>query len=379
MPQSPINQQAKHVNGERNLLLIRNQRALSQHAQDKLVNIGAMESPQKSRYQNDEKFIDESGGVKAKRRSIEQQQDIIREQVKNQKMRQIFRESHLYNAKQASDRDAQSRFSGQARKSLIQQFNNESLSNQIPQTNQNQQGIYYVPCRWSINGWKYVKRDPSQHDYFKNPNRQNFTGFLSPKVKLSPLNKDKINQSFDLRKNQQSLISSDNNNPNMNQTFTQNQVIPFNKSIENLQLEILNQTLKEQQRGQSFNQSIEKVKPNQQITAGSNYNSSMSTTYSRFYVPNKLNELNDWERQKNIESLRQKQLRNVILQPDALKNLRDQTHKNGMLQSSAQQTQKYQDLTDEQSKSWAGEVHTRKSFHKSKDFIADWTNVLFRN
>jgi len=28
---------------------------------------------------------------------------------------------------------------------------------------------------------------------------------------------------------------------------------------------------------------------------------------------------------------------------------------------------------------WAGAMHERKTFHKGKDFIADWTNVLFRN
>lgn len=28
---------------------------------------------------------------------------------------------------------------------------------------------------------------------------------------------------------------------------------------------------------------------------------------------------------------------------------------------------------------WAGGVHSREHFNKKKDFIMDWTNVLFRN
>ena len=28
---------------------------------------------------------------------------------------------------------------------------------------------------------------------------------------------------------------------------------------------------------------------------------------------------------------------------------------------------------------WAGENHKRQSFRKTKDYIADWTNVLFRS
>lgn len=36
---------------------------------------------------------------------------------------------------------------------------------------QNQKEMYYVPCRWSTSGWKYVMRDPAQHGYFNNPNR----------------------------------------------------------------------------------------------------------------------------------------------------------------------------------------------------------------
>jgi len=40
--------------------------------------------------------------------------------------------------------------------------------------------VYYVPCRWSNSGWKYVNRDPADHNYFNNPNRLNFTGFQTP-------------------------------------------------------------------------------------------------------------------------------------------------------------------------------------------------------
>ena len=28
---------------------------------------------------------------------------------------------------------------------------------------------------------------------------------------------------------------------------------------------------------------------------------------------------------------------------------------------------------------WGGGLHYRSNFNKTKDFIADWTNVLFRN
>lgn len=55
----------------------------------------------------------------------------------------------------------------------------------------------------------------------------------------------------------------------------------------------------------------------------------MSTTYSRFYVPNKLNELKEWERRKNMESVKQKQLREDLLGPEALRNLRESAIKNG--------------------------------------------------
>ena len=37
--------------------------------------------------------------------------------------------------------------------------------------------IALVPSRWSQNGWKYVKREPSNEPFFSNPNRVNFTGF----------------------------------------------------------------------------------------------------------------------------------------------------------------------------------------------------------
>jgi hypothetical protein len=47
--------------------------------------------------------------------------------------------------------------------------------------------IKLVPCRWSNTGWKYVKEDPSDQQFFSSPNRVNSHGWDSKKKAKSVL------------------------------------------------------------------------------------------------------------------------------------------------------------------------------------------------
>ena len=39
------------------------------------------------------------------------------------------------------------------------------------------ENLHLVPCRWSKTGWRYMQQDPSQTQYFRNPNRVNQFGY----------------------------------------------------------------------------------------------------------------------------------------------------------------------------------------------------------
>ena len=52
--------------------------------------------------------------------------------------------------------------------------------------------LHLVPCRWSLSGWKYVKVDPGDVQYFNSPHRINgqgiYSGYQSPSNKKKPQN-----------------------------------------------------------------------------------------------------------------------------------------------------------------------------------------------
>ena len=52
--------------------------------------------------------------------------------------------------------------------------------------------MHLVPCRWSLTGWKYVKQDPKDQNYFNNPHRINghgiYGGALSPENRKKMIN-----------------------------------------------------------------------------------------------------------------------------------------------------------------------------------------------
>ena len=44
--------------------------------------------------------------------------------------------------------------------------------------------LQLVPCRWAKSGWKYVQADPAKHSYFNSPNRVNSFGHSNAKDQL---------------------------------------------------------------------------------------------------------------------------------------------------------------------------------------------------
>ena len=46
-----------------------------------------------------------------------------------------------------------------------------------------------MPCRWERSGWRYVARDPKEHNFFNNPNRVNNFGVAPEKRRFVSQNK----------------------------------------------------------------------------------------------------------------------------------------------------------------------------------------------
>ena len=67
--------------------------------------------------------------------------------------------------------------------------------------NDSDEKLNLVPSRWSHTGWKYQAKDPSQDNYFRNPNRVNQFG-----EKLNFGQKKDLNRETDLLNSRKSLL-----------------------------------------------------------------------------------------------------------------------------------------------------------------------------
>lgn len=50
--------------------------------------------------------------------------------------------------------------------------------------------LHLVPSRWERSGWRYVERDPADHDFFQNPNRVNNFGITAEKKRFASQRRD---------------------------------------------------------------------------------------------------------------------------------------------------------------------------------------------
>lgn len=48
--------------------------------------------------------------------------------------------------------------------------------------------LHLVPCRWAHSGWKYVQKDPSDTNFFQNPNRVNNFGVNADRKRFASSN-----------------------------------------------------------------------------------------------------------------------------------------------------------------------------------------------